>query len=164
MGVLDWILLVIRWAHALAAVAWVGGGAFYLLVLRPALRRVRGTPPEAAASIAAEFRGLVGTAIIVLLLTGALLTLARLTESSITALYVAVLAAKIALATLMFALAWTRRRAAGRDDAAETDAAETPLRRWRRRLTGDVALLTAGVVVIGLSDVLTALFEQSLRG
>lgn len=163
MGVLDWILLVIRWAHALAAVAWVGGGAFYLLVLRPALRRVRGTPPEASASIAAEFRGLVGTAIIVLLLTGALLTLARLTESSITAPYVAVLAAKIALATLMFALAWTRRRAAG-PGAADADTAETPYRRWRRRLTGDVALLTAGVVVIGLSDVLTALFEQSLTG
>lgn len=162
MGVLDWILLVIRWAHALAAVAWVGGGAFYLLVLRPALRRVRGVPPEATAGIAAEFRGLVGTAIIVLLLTGALLTLARLTESSITAPYVAVLVVKIALAALMFALAWHRRRAAGREDAA--DAAETPFHRWRRRLTGDVALLTAGVVVIGLSDVLTALFEQSLRG
>lgn len=164
MGVLDWILLVIRWAHALAAVAWVGGGAFYLLVLRPALRRVRGTPPETSASIAAEFRGLVGTAIIVLLLTGALLTLARFTESSITAPYVAVLAAKIALAAWMFGLAWMRRRATGRDNAAETDAAETPFRRWRRRLTGDGVLLTAGVVVIGLSDVLTALFEQSLRG
>ena len=162
MGVLDWILLVIRWAHALAAVAWVGGGAFYLLVLRPALRRVRGVPPEAHAGIAAEFRGLVGTAIIVLLLTGALLTLARLTESSITAPYVAVLVVKIALAALMFALAWHRRRATSREEAP--DAVETPFRRWRRRLTGDVALLTVGVVVIGLSDVLTALFEQSLRG
>ena len=28
MNVLDWILLAIRWGHALAAVAWVGGGIF----------------------------------------------------------------------------------------------------------------------------------------
>ena len=45
MSVLDWILVVIRWGHALAAVAWVGGGLFYLMVLRPSIRRAP-LPPE----------------------------------------------------------------------------------------------------------------------
>ena len=39
MNVLDWILLAIRWFHLLSAVAWVGGGMFWILVLRPALGR-----------------------------------------------------------------------------------------------------------------------------
>ena len=68
MDVLDWILLAIRWGHALAAVSWVGGGIFYLMVLRPAIHQARGLPPETNRVIGVEFRGLVSTAIAVLLL------------------------------------------------------------------------------------------------
>ena len=49
-----------------------------------------------------EFRGLVNTAIAVLLLTGVILSVARLTEDSITIAYVAVLVVKIVLALYMF--------------------------------------------------------------
>ena len=79
MGVLEWILVIIRWGHAVSAVAWVGGGIFYLLVLRPAIRRSRGLPPETGDAIRDEFRGLVITAIAVLLLSGVVLSVARLT-------------------------------------------------------------------------------------
>ena len=96
MGVLDWILVIIRWGHALSAVAWVGGGAFYLLVLRPAIRRSQGLPPDTGAAIRDEFRGLVTTAIAVLLLTGAVLSVARLTSDAATIPYAAVLGVKIA--------------------------------------------------------------------
>ena len=159
MGVLDWILVIIRWAHALAAVAWVGGGAFYLLVLRPAIRRSQGLPPDTSAAIRDEFRGLVTTAIAVLLLTGAILSVARLTSDAATIPYAVVLGVKIALAMYMFYVV----RIVRRDDYAEQQgAAGGWLRRAARRLSSPMALLLIGIVVIGLSDVLDALIENAL--
>ena len=63
MNVLDLILLVIRWGHALAAVAWIGGGIFYLMVLRPAIQRAQRLPAATTREMGVEFRGLVSTAI-----------------------------------------------------------------------------------------------------
>jgi len=159
MTVLDWILVVIRWGHALAAVAWVGGGAFYLLVLRPAVRRSRGLPPETGAAIRDEFRGLAATAIAVLLLTGAILAAARLTSEAATAPYAIVLSVKVALALYMFYVAWTMRQGS---DAEQLDESASRLRRATRRLGSPVALLIIGIAVIGLSDVLDALIEDAL--
>ena len=102
MNVLDWILLAIRWGHALSAVAWVGGGIFYLMVLRPAIQQARGLPPETNRSIGVEFRKLVRSAIAVLLITGVIRSASRLTEDVVTSPYVGVLAVKIVLALYMF--------------------------------------------------------------
>ncbi|MCI0785947.1 MAG: urate hydroxylase PuuD, partial [Chloroflexi bacterium] len=102
MDVLSWILVAIRWAHALAAVAWVGGSIFYIMVLRPSRRRMQPDASEYGAAIGAEFRSLVNTAIGVLLLTGVILSLSRLTADTVTAPYVGVLVAKIILALYMF--------------------------------------------------------------
>ena len=158
MNALDWILLVIRWAHALGAVAWVGGGVFYLMVLRPAFQRARPTP-EVNRSIGEEFRGLVNTAIVVLVVTGAILTASRLTLDTVTLPYVAVLVVKVALALYMMAVVRFRRpRVEGQDDRADVG-------RWVRvkeTLTGPTALLVIGVIIFGLADVLAALFEDSL--
>ena len=159
MGVLDWILVVIRWGHALSAVAWVGGGAFYLLVLRPAIRRSQGLPPETGAAIRDEFRGLVTTAIAVLLLTGAILSVARLTGDAATVPYAIVLGVKITLALYMFYVVRFVRR--GDYGDAEGTGGSWP-RRVVRRLTTPMALLVIGMVVIGLSDVLDALIEDAL--
>ena len=159
MGVLDWILVVIRWGHALSAVAWVGGGAFYLLVLRPAIRRSQGLPPETDAAIRDEFRGLVTTAIAVLLLTGAILSVARLTGDAATVPYAIVLGVKITLALYMFYVVRFVRR--GDYGDREGTGGSWP-RRVVRRLTTPVALLVIGMVVIGLSDVLDALIEDAL--
>ena len=158
MTILDWILLAIRWAHALGAVAWVGGGVFYLMVLRPAFQRAR-PAPEVNRSIGEEFRGLVNTAIVVLVVTGAILTASRLTLDTVTLPYVAVLLVKIALALYMMAVVRFRRpRVEGQDDRADVG-------RWARMkemLTGPTALLVIGVIIFGLADVLAALFEDSL--
>ena len=101
MDALDWILVVIRWAHALGAVAWVGGGMFYVLVLRPALHRAP-ADEQTNRTVGAEFRGLVNTAIAVLLITGIVLSASRLTADTVSIAYVVVLAVKIALALYMF--------------------------------------------------------------
>ena len=159
MNVLDWILLAIRWGHALSAVAWVGGGIFYLMVLRPAIRRTQGLPAETGKAIGVEFRGLVSTAIAVLLLTGVILSVSRLTEDTVTSPYVAVLVVKIVLALFMFYVVRFMRQDSYPEDPDLGDS------RWQRllgRLTGTTALLVTGIVVIGLSDVLDGLLENAL--
>ncbi len=160
MNALDWILLAIRWAHALSAVAWVGGGIFYLMALRPAFQRTR-PAPEVNRSIGEEFRGLINTAIIVLVVTGAILTASRLTVDTITIPYVAVLAVKVSLALYMFAVMRFRRPSGGGQD--ETVALNRGAK-MRAAVTGPTALLVIGVIIFGLADVLSALFENSLAG
>ena len=159
MSVLDWILLAIRWGHALAAVAWVGGGIFYLMVLRPAIQRAQGLPAATTREIGIEFRSLVSTAIAVLLLTGVILSASRLTEDVVTSPYVAVLVVKIALALYMFYVVRFMRQDSYPEDPELGES------RWQRltgRLTGTTALLVTGIVVIGLSDVLDGLLENAL--
>ena len=161
MDVLDWILVAIRWMHALAAVAWVGGSIFYLMVLRPALQRSGGLESGAGESVAVEFRGLVNTAIAVLLISGVVLALSRLTDDAATMPYVAVLVAKIALALYMFyAVRFLQRRTLPEAGASP----QRPWSRWRSRITGTPGVPVTGVVVFGLSDVLDALFEHGLMG
>ena len=161
MGVLDWILVIIRWGHALAAVAWVGGGVFYLMVLRPAIQRSQGVPHDTGAAIRDEFRGLVATAIAVLLLTGAILSVARLTSDAATIRYTAVLVLKIVLALFMFYVVRFIRRG---DYSERPHTGNSVAGRVFRRITSPMALLVIGFAVIGLSDVLDALFENALVG
>ena len=159
MDALDWILLVIRWGHAVSAVAWVGGGIFYLMVLRPAIRQSQGLPKDTGRAIGVEFRGLVSTAIAVLLITGVILSASRLTEDVITSPYVVVLVVKIALALYMFYVVRFMRQDSYPEDRTLGDS------RWQRlsgRLTGTTAILVTGIVVIGLSDILDGLLENAL--
>ena len=158
MDGLDWILAAIRWGHALGAVAWVGGGMFYFLVLRPAFRR-HPASPEASRAIGQEFRALVNTAILVLVVTGVILTASRLTAATVSTPYVAVLALKIALALYMFYVVRFLRQRAYPEDSAPDGGWWA---RMRRRLTGTTAVLIAGVIVFGLADVLSAMFEGAL--
>ncbi len=153
MEVLDWLLVAIRWAHALGAVAWVGGGMFYLLVLRPAFRRAP-VGGEVHQAIGAEFRGLVNTAIVVLIVTGIILGASQLTAPNVPTAYVAVLALKVAIAIYTFALALLlRRRRAGPPEEMGR------LARLKRELTGPTAILVAGVIVIGLAGLLPELYR-----
>ena len=159
MNALDWILVVIRWTHALAAVAWVGGGIFYIMVLRPSLRRAPASR-ETNRFVGIEFRGLINTAILVLLLTGVIASVARLTEDSITIAYVAVLVVKIVLAMYMFYIVRFLRQTTYPEEPA---AGNSWWERARSGLTGTTAVLIIGLIVFGLADVLSALFEQGLR-
>lgn len=152
MDVLDIILLIIRWAHALAAVVWIGGSLFMLLAGRPALRKVD-SEGLVSRALAVEFRPIVATAIAVLIISGVILTVDRLTSDAAGLAYTAVLVAKIVLAAYAFGVAWLlprrrEQRAGGK----------------RGVLAGPVALTIVGVIVIGLADVLTWLFERGLMG
>ena len=157
MPVLEVILLIIRWAHALAAVTWIGGSLFLLLAARPALRstelRSRDADGFVGRVLAAEFRPIVVTAIAVLIVTGVILTVDRLTSDAAGIAYTVVLVAKIVLAVYAFVVAWLlpRRR---RNDRAGIG----------RALSGPAALTIVGVIVIGLADVLAWLFERGLIG
>ena len=150
MDVLEIILLIIRWTHALAAVVWIGGSLFMLLAGRPALRN---TDPEGLVgrALAVEFRPVVATAIAVLIVSGVILTVDRLTSDAAGMAYTVALVAKIALAVYAFGVAWLLPRR--RDQRAGG---------IRGMLAGPTALTIVGVIVIGLADVLTWLFERGL--
>ena len=163
MLMLDVILLIIRWAHALAAVTWIGGSLFLLLAGRPALRAAD-SQGVVARALAVEFRPIVATAIGVLIVSGVILAVSRLTSDAASIAYTAVLVAKIALACYAFCIAWLlpRRR---RDRPAASAGKSGPAAAWRRipgALTTPAALTVVGVVVIGLADVLGWLFERGL--
>ena len=104
----DAALLAIRWTHAIAAVAWVGGGIFYWFVLRPAIRR-GALSPEAARFAGVEFGKIVMLAMWTLVVTGGALFFARLSEPTSTVPYGVVLAVKVSLSVWMFFLARDRR-------------------------------------------------------
>ncbi len=142
----------------MSAVAWVGGGIFYVLVLRPAAVR---SPLAAAArrSIGEEFRGLVHTVMAVLLITGIILSASRLAANGVSLYYVVVLGIKIALAFYMFYVVRFMRHTTYPDDKA---ASTGRLSGVRRGLTSTTAVLVIGVLVFGLSDLLDALFEAGL--
>lgn len=157
MGIADVLLLVVRWLHALAAVAWVGGSIFYAFVLRPAHRRGAEGQGETAKPVAEEFRALVYTAMGVLLSTGIVLTASRLTSGKISAVYVGVLALKVALALCMFYLARFRSRA-----FLNAQPIQSGPRRLLTAATGTTAILVLGVVVFLLADLLQVLVEARL--
>ena len=152
MPILDAILLIIRWAHALAAVTWIGGSLFMLLAARPALRNAD-ADGLVGRVLVAEFRPIVVTAIAVLIVTGVILTVDRLTSDAAGIAYTGVLVAKIVLAVYAFAVAWMLPRRRGNDTAG-----------IGRALSGPAALTLVGVIVIGLADVLAWLFERGLIG
>ncbi len=164
MSVGDVFLLVVRWLHLVSAAAWVGGSLFYLLVLRPALRRSPETSGWLNAAAASEFRALVDTSILVLLTTGIILTLNRLTPGVVGAPYVVTLGIKIALSVWMFILARGRQRRTALLDAYRQPPAPTTsrLRGLVRAVSGYNAIVILGIVVFLLSDLLKVLFEIAL--
>lgn len=160
-------LLVIRWLHAVAAVAWVGGGLFFLLVLRPAVSASPDVGLGLRRRVGEGFGSLVELCMIILLISGAILSLDRLTSTSTGAWYGGFLGLKIFLALYVFWLAWLRRRAAQRRQgkSAVDLADEPPLPgRLGRLLTGSPAIAIIGVIIVMLSDLLRLLVERGLAG
>ena len=168
MSVTDVFLLIVRWVHLVSAAAWIGGGIFYLVVLRPAQRRSSAGDVDSNklvfAAVASEFRALVDTCIFVLLATGVILTANRLTPGVVGAPYVIVLGVKIALSAWMFVLARGRRRRTPLLDAyaEQTTAPQTRLGRALRAVSGYNSLVILGIIVLLVSDLLKVLFELAL--
>lgn len=161
----DAFLVVVRWIHLVASAAWVGGGIFYLFVLRPALRR----SPEAGRKInevtAAEFRVLVDTCIFVILATGIILTFNRLNIGVTGPSYGIVLGIKVALSVWMFILARSRRRRTALLDMyrRNPDPPSGPFRKIVRAVSGYNTIVILGVIVFLLADILKILYEVAIR-
>jgi uncharacterized membrane protein len=144
------LIVLIRWFHAVAAVAWVGGMLFYVAVLNPALKKLDAETPRGAllAGIARQFQELTQAAIAVVLLTGAVLTFDRLSQPHVVRPYVVVLAVKIVLSVLMVALAGGLGR-------------RTVARRRRRWFSVPYLILALGLLVYLLAVILQVLFDTS---
>ena len=165
MSLSDVFMLIVRWLHLVSAVAWIGGSVFYLIVLRPALRREPQASGLISRAAATEFRALVETCVYVLIATGVILTFNRLTPGVVGAPYVAALGAKIALSVWMFTLAWSRRRRTSVTEAFREEEAPptTTFGKIMRAVSGYNAIVILGLVVFLLSDLLKTLFELALR-
>ena len=151
--------LAIRWVHAVAAVAWVGGSLFYATALGPALRGASvGLEVERAVTV--RFREVVEASLVALLVTGVLLSFERLSSPAVGAAYVAVLAVKLALALAMCWLAWELGWARRRRSAASRAARRQ--RTWPRWLAPSRLVLALGLAVMLLAIVLRQLFEAGL--
>ena len=165
MSLSEAFLLIVRWLHLVSAAAWVGGSIFYLIVLRPALRRRPEASRLASTAAATEFRALVDTCVYVLIATGVILTLHRLTPGVVGVPYVVVLGAKIALSIWMFVLAWSRRRRTSVMEAFREEEAPpaTSIGKLLRAISGYNTLIILGLIVFLLSDLLKTLYELALR-
>ena len=165
MSIGDIFLLIVRWLHLIAAAAWVGGSIFYLVVLRPALRRSPDVSRRVNAVAAREFRALVDTSIFVLLATGAILTVNRLTPNTVGSAYVIALGVKIALSAWMFVLAKQRQRRGPLLESVTSDTTEavSGFSRVVRAVTGYNSIVILGIIVFLVSDLLKVLFELALE-
>ena len=161
----DVFLLVVRWVHLTASVAWVGGGIFYLFVLRPALRRSENEGREVNRHTAAEFKVLVDVCFFILVVTGISLTFDRLSEGVTGVTYAIVLAVKVALSIWMFVLARGHRR---RNALLEAYRKEDPppsgaFAKIVRALSSYNMIIVLGVLVFLLADLLKVLYESAIR-
>ena len=156
--------LILRWAHVVAAIAWIGGAIFYLAVLRPALRSAPpDNQPALDAAIARYFRELIQVGILVLFLSGVVLTVDRLSSGFAGAAYAAILAIKIVLSLVTFWLAWEIGRRGRRATSSSPDRrpeSEASLALWLRPPR---VVLALGLIVVLLGLLLRAVFEAALR-
>jgi len=157
MIVSEVLFLLIRWIHSVAAVAWVGGGLFYLLILRPYLRR---TSNGIEVAVGRDFRTLVTIAMGILLVTGSIMTFERLGSGLIGTPYVIVLAMKIVLAIYMFYLVRFVRLQTRRN-SAEPRSARYKL--WTSALFSGTTMVILGISVFLLADILSTIFEAGLK-
>jgi uncharacterized membrane protein len=158
-------LLLIRWFHALAAVIWVGGSLFYVLILRPQQRRSGGQGSMVGPEALNQFRGLVDTCMAVLLVTGTILLFDRITDASTTTAYIATVSVKIGLALWMFAIArrrWQRRRPAQIQPTSSSVPERRLLTRAMGLMSGINLTVILGIAIFFLSDLLAFIFEEGL--
>ena len=159
----DVFLLIVRWLHLISASLWIGGGLFYLLVLKPVMKLNQSFTKTVDSDVAAEFKSLVDTAILVLLVTGIILTFNRLTPSIVGVEYVLVLGAKIAISIFMFTTSLRRRkRTILADYNHESPENQTRLSGILRLVSGYNALVILGIIVFLISDLLKIMYESAL--
>lgn len=160
-------LLLIRWIHAMAAVIWVGGSLFFVLVVRPRNNSGSGGISAMSSESLDQFRGLVDSCIAVLVVTGTILLFNRITDVSASSVYMITVTIKIGISLWMIAIA--RRRWRGR---RSTNNEPPRMLVWHKRVIARAAGLMSGInmtIILGvtvffISDLLAFIFEQGLTG
>lgn len=158
MSANDYLIILVRWVHDMAVVTWVGGNIFFLVVLRPAMRRGGGSP-ELGRNIGMVFREAVEISLWVLIVTGFILIFDRITVVTSLA-YGTALGVKLLLFSVMALIAY----ALGRRGPRRTDS---PIEGgWREilppRLSGQIQgatsragrIFTPTNVIVALGPVL----------
>ena len=151
--VTDILLLLMRWLHAMAAVVWVGAICFELFVVLPAWPYAEGGTPDAEggppdamlARFDATMREVVQTALVVFLVSGAMLTFERLSRGAADTAYALTLGLKVILSVVMFQIGFRFRSARG-----------------PRRVRGLRIMAAFGLVIVFLATVLKWLYERAL--
>jgi hypothetical protein len=143
VDVTDLLLVVMRWLHATAAIVWIGAIWFELFVALPAIGE--GEAGALLAGFDAASREIVQTALIVFLVSGAILTFERLSRGAADSTYVLLLGAKIVLSVVMFQVGFRFRGARG-----------------QRRVRGLRVMATLGLTIVLLATVLKWLYERAL--
>lgn len=126
MDIADAGQIVLRLAHGLAAAVWVGGGAYYVLALRPNVRS-RGDDESRAlgAAVQREFGEWASVATIVMIATGVILMFERLTGGQGTTVYVVLLAVKVVAAFVVFWMTGALRPSRGGNRLRRTGKLDT---------------------------------------
>ncbi|MCL5958138.1 MAG: hypothetical protein M1358_02280 [Chloroflexi bacterium] len=171
MDALVTLRILMRWAHICAAVSWIGGGAFYWLVLGPTLKEIK--EPSWAISLAAgvrqRFRALTAISMGILVATGLFETFDRLTEGNLGTGYLAVLGVKLALVAAMYLVAnkLSEEKAGEAEgfDELETGRSITPSASSLRSVivSPEVMILLGGAILLAAA-ILNIFYQTSLAG
>ena len=145
MDATDLLLVAMRWLHASAAVVWIGSIWFELFVVLPVWNNE--PPIEIQARFDAAMREIVQTALIVFLVSGAILTFERLSRGAADTPYVTLLGVKIVLSVAMFQVGFRFRGARG-----------------PRRVRGLQIMAALGLAIVLLATLLKSLYERALLG
>ncbi len=153
---IDWLMWLVRWIHAVGAVAWVGGSIFFALVLRPVFAANPGLGRQLIGPIASVYKELVDAAVIALVVSGLILMFDRLTGNEVSPMWFIILGVKLALALWMFYLVWRFRRS-----GFGTTPGPGILRRasW---LLGYNAIVAIGLTIYLLAGLLGTLLAAAL--
>ena len=143
MDASDLLLVAMRWFHSAAAVIWVGAVMFELLT--SAKTESAGNVASLRAARQAALRDVVQTALVIFLISGAILTFDRLSRGAATSAYVTLLGIKLLLSVVMFQVAFRFRGAAG-----------------STRLLGLRLVAGLGLLVLFAASLLKTLYERAL--
>ena len=146
-------MVLVRYAHGVAAIAWIGGSIFHALILRPLTVAEPEKMEQAVSIISPAYREVIDIAVVVLTVSGLILMFSRIQGNEVTVAWAIVLGVKIALAAWMFYIVWRRR----------STTAHNSNNGMFSKLLGYNAILAIGLIIFLLATVLRELFEASLK-
>ena len=158
MDLISWFHIAVRWAHFISASAWIGGGIFWLVVLRPAVKNDKSDDSRINKNVSSEFRSLVDTCLFVLLATGAVMTFDRLTPGTLGVSYLIVLGVKLSMVAVMFYMVRAKRQTAW-DYKSLRNIRKNPKGSIFRVIAGYNLIIVLGLSVYLLSSLLSSMYE-----